>query len=90
MSSYVQKLQQDSVKQFDNEMELRRFRQEFKPAIESGLTLEQFKSQHNTTAADIRNFEIVADEVKKESVLGEAFLKGFQSTSNNAYGIKGV
>ena len=80
MSNYVQKLKQDSINQFDKEMELRRFREKFKPQIENGLTLDEFKRRYSLSDNDIENFNIVEQEVQTETKMGEAFLKGFQSS----------
>lgn len=80
MSNYVQKLKQDSINQFDKEMELRRFREKFKPQIENGLTLAEFKRKYDLSDNDIENFNIVEQEVQRETELGEAFLAGFQSS----------
>lgn len=78
MSNYAEKMKQESNERFDREMQLRKFRGQFKSQIENGLTLGELKQRYRLTAADIENFNIVSEEVQREAALGEAFLKGFQ------------
>lgn len=79
MSGYVKNMEHESIARFDKEMRLREFRKQYKPQIENGLTLDKFKENYSVTDEDIKNFKTVEQEVKEESVLGEAFLKGFKA-----------
>lgn len=78
-SEYVKSMKADSIKRFDDEMSLNNFRKQYKPQIENGLTLAEFKQRYNTTATDIEHFNTVLDEVNKEAEQGQAFLKGFNN-----------
>lgn len=77
MSNYIENMNRESINRFDKEMRLRKFRELYKSRIENGLTLDELKKNCCVTDEDIENFNIVEQEVKEESVLGEAFLKGF-------------
>lgn len=79
MSNYAEKMKQESNERFDREMQLRKFRRQFKSQIENGLTLEQARAKYQMSAADIAMFERVQEEVRVESEQGAAFLKGFSN-----------
>ena len=89
-SKYLQQRERDGIERFDNETKYREFSKRHKAEIENGLTLTEFKNRYYTTDEDIAMFEKLREEVGTEKANGDAFLKGFQSVSNNAYGIKGV
>lgn len=79
MNNYVKQMERESIKRFDDEMALNRFRKIYKLKIENGLTKEIFQSKYTCTIQDLEMFDKIKAEIEKENRLGEAFLKGFNS-----------
>ncbi len=79
-SEYVKERREKELKQYNDEMALRAFRQKYKPQIENqGLTEQEFRNSHRYTDSDLQMFRQIEQEVKEEKALGEAFLAGFNS-----------
>jgi hypothetical protein len=78
-SAYVQNMRDKAIDTATRAMEYQNFTSKFKDKIANGYTKADMMREYNCTYSDLEMYDKVADEVKHEEQLGQAFLQGFNS-----------
>jgi hypothetical protein len=80
-SSYVQNMRNKAIDTATRGIEYNNFTSKFKDKIANGYSKLDMMRDYNCTSSDLEMYDKVADEVKHETELGNAFLQGFNSVN---------